>query len=439
MNAPKVVVIGGGIGGLCLAQGLHAEGVPVEVFERDEHPASCWEGYRIHIDPAGARSLRACLPARLWDTFVATSAPGGDFGFLTERLAELLVVEEAISHPGGEHPVESHYAVDRRALRRLLLSGIEDLVHFGAEFRSYTDAGDGRVTAEFTDGRRVTAEVLVGADGPGSRVRKQYLPQAAPRPAGVAGIAHKLFLTEQTLAWMPERLGHGMNLVSGSDGVSLFTSAYRPPAGARDRLAALGGAVPDDLDQPYVLCALVTRADRLPAGLRELDDAGLRDLADELVAGWHPDLRRVLAESDPSCRSAQTFSVAPEIAPWPSSRVTVLGDAIHAVPATGGLGGNTALRDARRLTMALSGVARGDSEPVPAIAAYEADLRDHGYAAIRDALEIRDQMLAHGVVSTAVSRAWFRLCRRSATLRRRSFGDRPDAVSAPRAWEHTLT
>ncbi len=55
---------------------LRRAGVPVAVFERDEHPASRWEGYRIHVDRAGARSLRACLPDHLWRAFPATAAPG---------------------------------------------------------------------------------------------------------------------------------------------------------------------------------------------------------------------------------------------------------------------------------------------------------------------------------------------------------------------------
>ena len=70
-------MIGGGIGGLCLAQGLRRSGVAVAVYERDRDPASRWEGYRIHVNPAGARSLHACLPEHLWRAFLATAAPGG--------------------------------------------------------------------------------------------------------------------------------------------------------------------------------------------------------------------------------------------------------------------------------------------------------------------------------------------------------------------------
>lgn len=435
MTGLRVLVVGGGIGGLCLAQGLRGAGIEVEVAERDTHPAGRWEGYRIHVDPSGARSLRACLPDRLWQVFLDTSAPGGEFGFLTEQLSELVVVEEEISHPAASEPSENHYAVDRRVLRRLLLAGLEDVVRLGAEFTHYEHTDDGRVAALFADGRRVVADVLVGADGVGSRVRRQYLPAAEPQPAGVAGIGHKLMLTDTARSWVPARLQQGMNVISGPGPVSLFTAAYRPPPGARASLSRVSRDVPPGVEDPYILCALVTEPDRLPTDLDAVDSDALRDLVDELVAGWHPTLRRLLADSDPASRGASRFTVSPQLQTWPSSQVTLLGDAVHAMPATGGLGGNAALRDARRLTQALVDTAHGRVDPVAGIAAYEADQRDHGYGAVREALKVRDQLLTHGTVSTLAARSWLRLCRRSALLRRRTFADPPDAVSIARPWE----
>ncbi len=437
MDSPlKVIVIGAGIGGLCLAQGLRCAGVAVEVFERDEKPGSRWEGYRIHVDPAGARSLRACLPDELWEAFLATAGRGGDFAYHTTQLSELVVVEESIRYPAGAgNPVDSHYAVDRRTLRRILLAGLGDTVTFGAEFRRYEETDDGRVAAVFADGSRAFGDVLVGADGAGSRVRRQYLPDAEPVAAGVAGVAHKLFLTDETRAWVPPRLQHGMNLVLDDRPVSLFTSVYDPPPGARTVLERVTGESPDGIDRPYVLCAFNTDPALLPQDLATLDEQAVRTAVDGLVAGWHPDLRRLLAESDPASRSGLLFTASPEIPAWPSSHVTVLGDAIHTMPATGGLGGNTALRDARLLTRRLTAVARGERDLLPAVADYEEHLRDHGYAAVRAALKVRDQMLSSSAVTAFGTRAWFRLCRASRTLRRRTFQEPPDSVSAARPWE----
>jgi 2-polyprenyl-6-methoxyphenol hydroxylase-like FAD-dependent oxidoreductase len=434
----EVIVIGGGIGGLCLAQGLRKAGVAVRVFERDEHPASRWEGYRIHVDPAGARSLRACLPAPLWDAFLATAGPGGDFAFLTPQLSELVVVEESITYPHlATDPAESHYAVDRRTLRRLLLSGLGDAVAFGAEFVGYEHTAEGRVAALFSGGRRVVGDVLVGADGVGSRVRRQYLPAAEPRPVGVGGMGQKTWLTEETRAWVPRRLQHGMNLVMDDGPLALFTAAYEPPSDARAVLERLATDVPSGIETPYILCALVTDPARLPSDLATLDSAALRDLADDLIAHWHPDLRRLLAESDPESRGCTVFTASPEIPAWPSTRVTVLGDAIHTMPATGGLGGNTAMRDARLLTRRLSAAARGEQDLLAAIGDYEDAMRDHGYGALRAALKTRDRMLAHNPLLTMATRAWFRLCRLSPAVRRRTFQDPPDAPSAPRPWERS--
>jgi 2-polyprenyl-6-methoxyphenol hydroxylase-like FAD-dependent oxidoreductase len=434
VRRPRVLVIGGGIGGLCLAQGLRKAGVPVTVFERDTHPAARWEGYRIHIDPAGARALRACLPDKLWDAFLATSAPGGDFGFLTQQLTELLVVEEAISHPRGTDPAENHYAVDRRALRRLLLAGLGDTVRFGAEFQRYERTDDGTVVAHFADGGQETGDLLVGADGTGSRVRRQYLPAAEPTAAGVVGLANKLVLTDDVLTWLPPRLRQGMNLITGTGPFALFTSAYLPPPRAREVLAdAMGASAADvpPVDQPYVLSALVAAPATLPSRVTELDGEALRAVAETVVAGWHPAVRRMLADSEPEARGAVAFRVSPQTPPWRPGTVTLLGDAIHTVPPTGGLGGNAALRDAHRLTRLLA----GGGDLLTAVGTYEDDVRDHGYATIREALGVRDQMLAGGVLATVAMRGWLRLCRHITPLRRRSFGDSDAEVSNPRPWE----
>src|SRR5690242_3064929 len=57
-----VLIIGGGIGGLCLAQGLNKAGVSVAVYERDRALDARLQGYRLNIEPAGSLALHACLP-----------------------------------------------------------------------------------------------------------------------------------------------------------------------------------------------------------------------------------------------------------------------------------------------------------------------------------------------------------------------------------------
>jgi len=64
-NPLKVLIVGAGTGGLCLAHGLKSAGISVEVFERDHSPFDRQAGYRLSINPIGNRALKECLPETL--------------------------------------------------------------------------------------------------------------------------------------------------------------------------------------------------------------------------------------------------------------------------------------------------------------------------------------------------------------------------------------
>lgn len=114
----SVLIAGGGIGGLALAQGLRKHGVDVAVFERDAHHDDRVDRYRLAINPSGSRSLRACLPDAQWKRFLDTAGrPGGGFGFLRPDLRELVGVEDAVMYPDRPDPAERAYPVDRHSLR----------------------------------------------------------------------------------------------------------------------------------------------------------------------------------------------------------------------------------------------------------------------------------------------------------------------------------
>ena len=123
-----VAIVGGGIGGLCLAQGLKKAGVSATVFERDETAASRRQGFRIHIDPEGSAALHQCLPQPLWEIFAATE---GEFGqgitMVTEQLGELLRIQ---GEDRTDDPVARHRSISRITLRQVLLSGLGENVRF---------------------------------------------------------------------------------------------------------------------------------------------------------------------------------------------------------------------------------------------------------------------------------------------------------------------
>jgi 2-polyprenyl-6-methoxyphenol hydroxylase-like FAD-dependent oxidoreductase len=443
-----VLIIGGGIGGLCLAQGLKRAGVSFAVYERDRDRTDRLEGYRLNINPAGSRALHACLSPPIWDAFVATSGdPGGGFGFVTERLETLAVVGQSGRWGATSDPVESQYPVDRVTLRGLLLTGLGDNVHFSKQFERFDMNPDGRVVAHFTDGATATGDVLVGADGADSRLRARYLPEARQIDSGALGVGLKLPLTERTNSWLPPRFAQGSNMVLAPDPFFLFTSVFRrkPDWAARlndiGRRAGISDLRADLLTntgpgyQDYLLLAFNGQRAIFPPEVRDLDQSDLVQIVEKLVAGWHPSLSRMVAEADPDSVMLVPLKASVPIEPWPSTNVTVLGDAVHRMPPVGGLGGNTALRDASLLARQLAGVSRGEMSLVPAIHQYESEMRRYGFDAVQAALHETQRGISTNGLALAAFKTMLRVSNDVPLLKRFLFEDAGTRQAEPRPWE----
>jgi len=425
-----VLVIGGGIGGLALGQALRAAGVDVRIYERNRRAEDWVQGYRININPVGSRSLHHCLPTPLWEAFVATAGnPGSGIAFRTHRLTELLSVGRDVITAGADGPVGDQYAASRSVLRNLLLAGMDDVIRFDKTFLRYQNDADDRVTAFFADGTSATGDVLIGADGANSRVRQQYLPHAERVETDAVGIAGRLPLTAETLRWLPPGIAGGMNCILPPAGSFLFTAAFdgrRRTTEAIDAgrdLAALGvdpDALLDGL-QDYVLWGFVAHRRDLPADVSALDAGGLKALVDRMIRRWHPVVRRMVADADPASVGLMRFKRSALVEAWPSTPVTVLGDAIHNMPPVMGLGGNMALRDAAELSTRLVAVHRGESDLVSAIAGYETRMREYGYGAVREATRYTEAAISGNPLPRLGMKAWLRLCRAVPAVRRSSF------------------
>ncbi len=100
-----------------------------------------------------------------------------------------------------------------------------------------------------------------------------------------------------------------------------------------------------------------------------------------MAAGWHSALAELVAVSDPAMAFALSIRAGLPVEPWPTTRVTLLGDAIHATTPVGGTGANTALRDAALLTEHLTEVHRGGADLLRSVAAYEERMRQYGFSA----------------------------------------------------------
>jgi salicylate hydroxylase len=184
----KVMIVGAGTGGLCLAQGLKQSGIDVAVFERDRTPTDRLQGYRLHISSNGARALEQCLPATLFKEFLGSAAKSNQaVNFLDSNLKRLLT----FAMVDGPHAESREIPVSRITLRKILLRGLENVVNFEKRFQRYEQRPDGSVVAHFEDGSTAQGGLLIGADGASSTVRAQLLPQAKRIETGIVAISGK--------------------------------------------------------------------------------------------------------------------------------------------------------------------------------------------------------------------------------------------------------
>ena len=376
-----IVIIGAGLGGLCLAQGLQRRGVSFDVYERDAAPDSRPQGFRIKIDQTGQQALEECLPPALNDLFRQTCAiPVNGVNLIgpsLEPVSERWVA--SWQRAGGDDApvgrVEDLNA-DRLAMRRVLLEGIEAHVHFGCAFAGYERSG-GVLRARFEDGSAVEGDVLVAADGVNSTVRAMRLPGVVPLDTGSTCIYGKtLFAADIASRIAP--LFHARTSVAFGDRLAVIVDPMKFGPSSSASLLPVGD---------YLYWAMIGPNDRLnPDGAAALS-SDPRNRAHAIVlhcaAGWHPGFRALFElalPSDVAMLPIRTMAAPPA---WQTDGVTMLGDAIHVMSPAGGLGANTALHDAATLAQALGAASADRTSVMAAVAAYEAAMRDYAREAIQ--------------------------------------------------------
>ena len=362
----RVLVAGGGIGGLTLAHGLVRAGIDVRVREADADVDVRTQGYRIGIGPPAVEVLRAALPERLFTLFQATTGDLTGPGYLFDD--QLNLRDDDMEGP----PPEAR-AIDRQVFRRILLTGLGDRIAYGKRLTGFTADCD-TVRATFADGTEETADILVGAEGGGSAVRRTLLPEIGMEESPLGGLMGRTPMTERFRRLVP---GRG-TMIKGPDATLMLGRMEF----AREPSAAAAGLAPD-VRMPhrdsYVRWVLMLPPEHPDAGRRVPDDAVTFALG--LLEGWHPDLLDLVRASDMAAGGRARILDRP-VTPRPASRVTMLGDAAHLTLASGGNGANTAIEDARRLCAGLAEVDRGERGLLPMLADYQADMLERGNAAV---------------------------------------------------------
>ena len=379
-----VIVIGAGLGGLCLAQRLRQDGISVSVHEQDPTPIFRAQGYRLHINADSRRALEHVLPPRLWQLFLATAGtPGPRSVFLDEQLVPRWTAE---AEPGP-----APLAADRLTLRQILLSGLEDVVTFGktctgfATGRAGNATANSRVTAHFADGSTATGDVLVAADGVNSVIRRQLLPHARVVDTGLRQLYGKIPLDDRTRALFGDDMFNVFTAIVGPRAAFIGVAPVEFPEPIHQAVLRHAPAVRLRAVQDYMTCSFGLRGEHLPRTddeLHRMSGAELRAMVLDLIDGWHPRVQHIVREWDPASIFPAILRTSVPIEAWPTTAVTLLGDAVHAMSPAGGVGANTALRDAATLADALNKAAHG-RPLVAAVRDYETAMIGYGFAAVR--------------------------------------------------------
>ncbi|GHH86490.1 FAD-dependent monooxygenase [Streptomyces capitiformicae] len=347
----SAVVVGGGIGGLAAALGLRLIGWEVTVVERVAALADAGAGISLHAN--GLRALDVLGVGAVARTAVrpqytgGTRTPGG--GWLARMDGAALERELGTPIVG----------IPRAVLHRLLREALPpECLAVGAEVTSVDDSGPGRVRVP-VGGGVLEADLVVAADGVGSRLRGRLFPgHPCPVYSGSTVLRaiteHPVTLpTDFELTWgQGAEFGH----IAFADGRAEWHAVLNSPPGVR-------------------------HADPLAAMRRRFGD-------------WHDPVPALLDATRPEAvLHHDIHELATPLPAFTSGRIALLGDAAHAMSPNLGQGACQALEDAATLAAALA------TEPTleSALTRYDTERRPRSQSVARAARQARrmGQQLTH--------------------------------------------
>src|SRR5690625_650625 len=168
----KVIIIGGGIAGLCSAISLVRKGIEVKVYERSLTPTEAGAG--IIIAP---NALQALEKIDMATSIMKAGLENDGICLMTNKGRKL----SKLAVPKGSYKM---YSIHRKDLNTLLSSALPDgTVKYGKECVSIAQS-EHKVTAFFSDGSEVSGSLLIAADGIHSSVRNQLANQPDYRFSG---------------------------------------------------------------------------------------------------------------------------------------------------------------------------------------------------------------------------------------------------------------
>lgn len=320
----KAIIIGGGIGGMTAAIALKQAGMDVAVYEQAPELREVGSGL-----PLWTNALRALQKVGLVDEIVklGESVTAGSITTWRGEILTDLRTKELLKRLGTINMV-----VHRAELLTALLEALgTEHVHLGA-MCSGCSQNDNGVYAHFVDGSEVEGDLLIGADGLHSTIRSQLFGVIKPGYAGYTcwrGVSHIARTGLETYAWGK---GYQLGITPMTKGRAYWFAQRNMPEGAGDK------------------------------------PCGRKNEVLEMFHDWHDPIPAVIEATAEKDILRNDIYELPLLHQWSRGRVTLLGDAAHAMTPNLGQGGCQAIEDA----VALGACLKAEPDIVTGLKLYEA-------------------------------------------------------------------
>ncbi|MDE0942780.1 MAG: FAD-dependent monooxygenase [Alphaproteobacteria bacterium] len=323
----KILIVGGGIGGMTAAACLLRAGFEVQVFEQAAELGEVGAGIQLSANP-----MRVLAHLGLVERLAALGVAPTAYQFKMFDTGEVL--QEI---PLGDGYVDRHgvpyLSVHRADLLDCLIHAVRDLdpkaVRLNAKVVDYWEDGEG-VTLAFAEGEEARGDILIGADGIKSLVRARILGETPVHYTGDQ--SWRILVPAERLA--PEMRPDTVNICVGP-GKHGVVYPIRPD-GPECLLNMVGCVEYETWDDESWTA-------RRPWAEMKAD-----------FAGWHDNIQAIIDHADKDQCFRWAMNNRPPVDNWRTARTTLLGDAAHPTLPYMAQGGGMAIEDGAVIARALS-------------------------------------------------------------------------------------
>jgi 2-polyprenyl-6-methoxyphenol hydroxylase-like FAD-dependent oxidoreductase len=322
-QAMHVIIVGGGIAGQALALFLKKINIAATIYEAYPYMEGVGGGFNI-----ASNGMNVLAALGVADKVIAHGTPVLRSNFRNGQGKLLAGIKNTDLQNYGQQSV----SLSRPTLYKILSEEMKRqniTIHYSKRLTSLNET-DNQVVVHFADGSKAHGDILIGADGVHSAVRKYILPEG-PTSSYIGLIGIGAFVPVAKIQSIPKKDIDALNFTFGQNGFFGY-----------------GGG---DKDTIMWWSNLIREKEFSKEELTHLD---IQEVKQEMLTrykGYHVPIEELITQTTAILR-LNIYDVL-SLPTWHKGRVLLIGDAAHAVNPNAGQGASMALEDAMYLAKLL--------------------------------------------------------------------------------------